>query len=52
MGFLDKLLFWRTDDAVDEIAGCFTLPGAELDQPALEAPAASVDDDCAEPELS
>ncbi|MEL6983538.1 MAG: hypothetical protein AAFO29_14020 [Actinomycetota bacterium] len=52
MGFLDKLLFWRKDDPVDEIAGCFTLPGAELDQPVLDGPMASADDDRAEPELS
>ena len=41
---LDKLLFWRRDDPVDEIEGCFTLPGAELDHPALDGHEA--DEDC------
>jgi len=34
MGWLDKLLFWRRDDAPDPefgVEGCFTQPGAELD---------------------
>lgn len=29
---LDKLMFWR-DDPENDIEGCFTLPGAELDRP-------------------
>lgn len=48
MGLLDKLMFWRKDEPLDEIAGCFTLPGADLDQPAVEP----TDEDCAEPERS
>ncbi len=42
---LDKLLFWRGDDEpADEIEGCFTLPGAELDHPAIDG--RSDDGDC------
>lgn len=34
MGFIDKLLFWRkkTVEIETDIEGCFTLPGADLDQ--------------------
>jgi len=42
MGLLDKLMFWRKDDpAAFEVEGCFTLPGAELDE--------ASDADCALP---
>lgn len=35
MGLLDKLMFWRKDDPAEfEVEGCFTLPGAELDDAA------------------
>lgn len=50
MGLLDKLLFWRDDDAAEyEVDGCFTLPGAELDgDGAADACAAPVTDQATE----
>jgi hypothetical protein len=36
---LDKLAFWRRDDGPDfDVDGCFTLPGAELDDPTPDDP--------------
>lgn len=52
MGLLDKLMFWRNDEPATDIAGCFTLPGAELDHPAVDTSEPSPDDDRTTPEPS
>ncbi len=51
MGLLDKLMFWRKDDPASfEVEGCFTLPGAELEELEELGEVSGTDDaDCAAP---